>query len=113
MIKITVHGVRGEKVKINLCNTEEQMKSMTVRQLKEKITERFPDTSGWSYLRLIFMDKMLDDDGDLLSGYGIQHESVIHMVMKVPGGGHGPGKGDGGMGDKEGKNRSMEKLSLF
>lgn len=47
--QVVVHGLRGEKLMIDLCNTEEQMKSMTVRQLKEKITERFPDTSGeWS-----------------------------------------------------------------
>ena len=44
--QVVVHGLRGEKLMIDLCNTEEQMKSMTVRQLKEKIAERLPGDSG-------------------------------------------------------------------
>lgn len=42
--------------------------------------------AGEEALRLIFTDKMLDGDNTLLSEYGIQHMSVLHMVMKVPGG---------------------------
>lgn len=42
--------------------------------------------AGEEALRLIFTDKMLDGDDTLLSEYGIQHMSVLHMVMKVPGG---------------------------
>lgn len=37
-------------------------------------------------LRLIFADKNLDDDSALLSTFGVQHMSVIHLVLKVPGG---------------------------
>ena len=44
--QVVVHGLRGEKLMIDLCNTEEQMKSMTVRQLKEKIVERLPGDAG-------------------------------------------------------------------
>ncbi|KAM8746549.1 uncharacterized protein AB9X84_014762 [Acanthopagrus schlegelii] len=84
--QVTVNGLKGEKLNIDLCNTEEQMQSMTVRQLKEKIAERLPETAGQDSVRLIFTDMMLDNDSDLLSGYGIQHKSVIHMVIKVPGG---------------------------
>ncbi|XP_073331287.1 uncharacterized protein [Pagrus major] len=84
--QVIVHGLRGEKMMIDLCNTEEQMKSMTVQQLKEKIAQKLPDTAGQDALRLIFTDKALDDDSDLLSGYGIQHMSVIQLVIKVPGG---------------------------
>lgn len=62
-------------------------------------------------LRLIFRDKMLDGDDTLLSDYGIQHMSVIHMIMKLPGGG-GPIHENSGMGDKTGKNQSMESLKL-
>lgn len=47
--QVVVHGVRGEKLMIDLCNTEEQMKSMTVRQLKDKIAEKLPGGAGeWS-----------------------------------------------------------------
>lgn len=41
---------------------------------------------GEGALRLIFTDKMLDGDDTKLSDYGIQHMSVIQMVMRVPGG---------------------------
>ncbi|XP_071315108.1 uncharacterized protein [Trachinotus anak] len=84
--QVMVHGLRGEKMLVDLCNTDEQMKSMTVLQLKEKIAERLPDTAGEENLRLIFTDKMLDGDCALLSNYGIQHMSVIQMVVRVPGG---------------------------
>ncbi|RVE60454.1 hypothetical protein OJAV_G00181140 [Oryzias javanicus] len=84
--QVVVHGLRGEKMIIDLCNTEEQMQKMTVLQLKEKIAQRLPESAGEESLRLIFTDKMLDEDSKLLSEYGIQNLSVIHMVIKVPGG---------------------------
>ncbi|XP_028998605.1 polyubiquitin [Betta splendens] len=86
LFQVVVHGLRGEKMIVDLCNTEEQMKSMTVKQLKEKIAQRLPESAGEENLRLIFTDKMLDGDDTKLSDYGIQQMSVIHMVMKVPGG---------------------------
>nr|XP_024655374.1 uncharacterized protein LOC106674565 [Maylandia zebra] len=84
--QVVVHGLRGEKMMIDLCNTDEQFQNMTVKQLKEKISQRLPETAGEEALRLIFTDKMLDEAETKLSEYGIQHMSVIHMVMKVPGG---------------------------
>lgn len=39
---VIINGLRGEKVIVNLCRTEEQFKNMTVRQLKKKIWERLP-----------------------------------------------------------------------
>uniref|UniRef100_A0A3Q2CKY6 Ubiquitin-like domain-containing protein n=1 Tax=Cyprinodon variegatus TaxID=28743 RepID=A0A3Q2CKY6_CYPVA len=84
--QVVVHGLRGEKMMIDLCNTEEQMQKMTVRQLKEKIAERLPETAGEDSMRLIFTDKHLEGDSSLLSEYGIQHLSVIQLVLKVPGG---------------------------
>ncbi|XP_037615331.1 NEDD8 [Sebastes umbrosus] len=84
--QVVVHGLRGEKMMIDLCNTDEQFKSMKVLQLREKIAEKLPENAGQEVLRLIFTDKNLDADDVLLSEYGIQHMSVIHMVVKVPGG---------------------------
>ncbi|XP_053272325.1 uncharacterized protein zgc:194655 [Pleuronectes platessa] len=84
--QVVVNGLRGEKMTINLCNTEEQMKSMTVLQLKEKIEEKLPTSGEGDNLRLIFTNKVLDGDFTLLSDYGIQHKSVIQMVVRVPGG---------------------------
>lgn len=85
--QVTVNGLRGEKIIIDLCNTEEQMSSMTVLQLKEKIADRLPGSSGDSLetLRLLFTDKQLEDT-HLLSSYGIQHQSLIHLVLRLPGG---------------------------
>ncbi|KAM4714062.1 uncharacterized protein FYW61_019151 [Anableps anableps] len=86
--QVMVHGLRGEKMIIDLCNTEEQMQKMTVGQLKEKIAEKLPQTAGEEDMRLIFTDKGLEGDTSLLSEYGIQHMSVIQLIIKVPGGGH-------------------------
>lgn len=90
---------------------------MTVGQLKEKIFEKMPYITGLctdENLKLIFTDKMLEGDTSLLSDYGIQHMSVIHLVLKVPGGGGPlPPSRDDGLGDKEGETRrSMERLML-
>ncbi|XP_037539729.1 uncharacterized protein zgc:194655 [Nematolebias whitei] len=84
--QVMVHGVRGEKMFIDLCNTEEQMQKMTVQQLRQKIAEKLPDTAGQENLRLIFTDKMLEGDETLLSEYGIQNKSVIQVLIRVPGG---------------------------
>lgn len=62
-------------------------------------------------LRLICKDKFLYEDDALLSDCGIQHMSVIHVVIRFPGGG-GPIDENSGMGDKTGKNQSMESLRL-
>uniref|UniRef100_A0A3B3U629 Ubiquitin-like domain-containing protein n=1 Tax=Poecilia latipinna TaxID=48699 RepID=A0A3B3U629_9TELE len=113
-------GFRGEKLLIDLGNTEE-MKRFTVGQLKEKIAEKLPGAAelwaaGDERVRLLFMDKQLEGDTSLLSEYGIQHMSVIQMVIFLPGGGclepphpHT----DDGLGDKEGETRrSKECLSI-
>uniref|UniRef100_A0AAQ4QHR4 Ubiquitin-like domain-containing protein n=1 Tax=Gasterosteus aculeatus aculeatus TaxID=481459 RepID=A0AAQ4QHR4_GASAC len=84
--QVVVYGLRGEKMVVDLCNTDEQFKKMTVLQLKEKIAERLPETAGLEALRLIFADKMLDGNELLLSDFGIQQQSIIQMVMRVPGG---------------------------
>ncbi|XP_056156684.1 uncharacterized protein zgc:194655 [Lampris incognitus] len=83
--QVIVNGVRGEKMTIDLCNTDEQMNSFTVEQLKHKIVEKIPGDSMES-LRLIFTDKLLDEDSATLASYGVQHQSVLQLVLRVPGG---------------------------
>ncbi|CAB1421415.1 unnamed protein product [Pleuronectes platessa] len=85
--QVVVHGLRGERIHIDLCNTEEQMQSMTVLQLKEKIEEKLPQSEGDATVRLFSENKLLDGDFTLLSEYGIQHMSVIRVVERVRGGG--------------------------
>ncbi|XP_032438413.1 uncharacterized protein LOC116732395 [Xiphophorus hellerii] len=116
--QVVVSGFRGEKIAINLCNTEEQMQRLTVGQLKEKIVEKFPDIAAErEYPHLFFTDKVLEGDTSLLSEYGVQHMSVIQLIRKVPGGGEGPlppnPHTDDGLGDKEGETRrSKECLNI-
>ncbi|KAG7281815.1 hypothetical protein CRUP_037096 [Coryphaenoides rupestris] len=81
-----VIGLSGQKMAIDLRNTEEQMRTMTVQQLKTKIAERLPGGAAGALqgaFRLIFASKLLEDAATLAS-YGIQHRSVIHMVLRVP-----------------------------
>lgn len=66
--------------------------------------------------RMISGSELLNDDNCLLSSYGIQHFSVIQLVVRLRGGGCPedlPTEENSGVGDKTGKNRSMEKLSNF
>ncbi|KAG8006110.1 hypothetical protein GBF38_005266 [Nibea albiflora] len=84
--QVVVIGLRGERMTVDLCNTEEQMKSMTVGQLRKKIEEKVPTGVGDNAVRMIFTTEGLDDDSKLLSDYGIQQMSVIQLVIKVPGG---------------------------
>ena len=46
LYQVIVIGLNGENMTINLCNTEEQMKAVTVLQLKEKIAARLPGSAG-------------------------------------------------------------------
>ncbi|XP_059210748.1 uncharacterized protein zgc:194655 [Centropristis striata] len=86
LYQVVVNGLRGEKVVVDLCNTDEQFQSMKVQQLIDKVSEKLPQSAGEEGMALIFTDKRLDEKTKLLSEYGIQHMSVLLMVIKVPGG---------------------------
>uniref|UniRef100_A0A3B4B1B2 Ubiquitin-like domain-containing protein n=1 Tax=Periophthalmus magnuspinnatus TaxID=409849 RepID=A0A3B4B1B2_9GOBI len=88
LYQVVVTGFKGERMTVDLCNTDEQMRSMTVEQLKNKIAVKLPPNTGNLCFRisLIFADERLDVDSKLLSDYGIQHMSVIQLVLQVDGG---------------------------
>lgn len=44
--QVIVYGPRGERLKVELCNTQEQFKSVTVLQLNDKIKPRLPGYAG-------------------------------------------------------------------
>lgn len=118
LFQVLVTGFKGERMTIDLCNTEEQMKTMTVEQLRQKIAAKLPPNTDMDKIRLIFLDEHLDDDSRLLSDYGIRHLSVIQITIRVDGGGGGPmeredEKESGNMGDRDGRNVSMNRLSDF
>lgn len=71
---------------VDLCNTDEQLRSMTVEQLRNKIAAKLPANTEPERIRLIFADEHLEDDSKLLTDYGIQHMSVIQITLLVDGG---------------------------
>uniref|UniRef100_A0A3B3DKQ2 Ubiquitin-like domain-containing protein n=1 Tax=Oryzias melastigma TaxID=30732 RepID=A0A3B3DKQ2_ORYME len=85
MYVVTVIDTDGMSMEIDLCESHEEMEKMTVLQLKEKIARQ--GNSERPDLRLIFKDEVLHEDSKLLSEYGIQHKSVIHMTKASPEGG--------------------------
>ncbi|CAL1590814.1 unnamed protein product [Knipowitschia caucasica] len=86
LYQVTVVGFKGERVTVDLCNTEEQMSSMTVEQLKTKVVAKLKINTELSRISLIFADERLDDDSKLLKDYGVQHMSVVQLVLQVDGG---------------------------
>ncbi|MED6262190.1 hypothetical protein ATANTOWER_015863 [Ataeniobius toweri] len=115
----TIYQVRvivenGKRHTIDLCNTEEQMQRMTVGELRKKIDEKIPQTAGCREedMILICKDKCLKGDSSLLSEYGIQHMSVIHMGISLPDGGPLPPWTDYGLGDKEGDTRRSKECLI-
>ncbi|CAL8397968.1 unnamed protein product [Boreogadus saida] len=85
--QVSVNGWNGENFFIDLCNTEEQMNAITVRQLKKKICKHYNLKLIMDGLRLICAMNLLDDDKRTLVSYGVEHKSVIQTVIKVMGGG--------------------------
>ncbi|XP_033466045.2 polyubiquitin-like [Epinephelus lanceolatus] len=113
-IWLNVHGIDRKMKTIHLCDTEEQLRGITVLQLKEKIKEEFDYQGHLSDIRLIYCGREPEEPA-LLSQCGIRHTSTIDVVQRLRGGGRflPPVRGDGGMGDKDGKNRSMETITFF
>uniref|UniRef100_A0A3Q2CK52 Ubiquitin-like domain-containing protein n=1 Tax=Cyprinodon variegatus TaxID=28743 RepID=A0A3Q2CK52_CYPVA len=78
--QVVVKSSEGHEITIDLCDTEEQMQRITVGQLTEKIVERLPYTED--ECRLIFAGMQLELT-KLLSEYGIQNNSCIHLWIKL------------------------------
>uniref|UniRef100_A0A3B3I1A9 Ubiquitin-like domain-containing protein n=1 Tax=Oryzias latipes TaxID=8090 RepID=A0A3B3I1A9_ORYLA len=74
----------GKQRIVDLCESDEEMQKMTVLQLKEKIAQQIPEYR--KNVGLIFENKMLDEDSKPLSGYGIQHMSVVRLLLDFSGG---------------------------
>uniref|UniRef100_A0A671V2H7 Ubiquitin-like domain-containing protein n=1 Tax=Sparus aurata TaxID=8175 RepID=A0A671V2H7_SPAAU len=110
-----VHSPTGEEKIIDLCDNEEQMKKTTVLQLKQIIKKTFMTGMyiGQDQQQLIFAGQQLEDQR-LLSDCGVKHEATIHIAIRLRGGWEEtPEMGDGGIGDREGRNQSMEQLKDF
>lgn len=106
-VTIFIKNEKGQAYTVALDDTEFQ--GTTVLDLKKKIEalERIPV----SQQQLIFNGRELNDN--FLSYYGIRNASLIYANLRLRGGAEPGGPGDPGLGDKDGKNRSKEKLWWF
>uniref|UniRef100_A0A8C7G555 Ubiquitin-like domain-containing protein n=1 Tax=Oncorhynchus kisutch TaxID=8019 RepID=A0A8C7G555_ONCKI len=68
-----------DKIVIDVINTEDQITSTTVLQLKNTLAEELSQTDAKDPSPKL-------EDSCLLSCYGIQHHSVSQLVMRLPGG---------------------------
>ncbi|TNN71965.1 Ubiquitin-like protein [Liparis tanakae] len=80
--QLKINGPRGEEQIIDLCESEEEMGRITVRQLKKKIAREMRISDE---IRIVFRTEQLEDSAEL-STYGIRHMSTIHTLLMLPGG---------------------------
>uniref|UniRef100_A0A8C4GJF0 Ubiquitin-like domain-containing protein n=1 Tax=Dicentrarchus labrax TaxID=13489 RepID=A0A8C4GJF0_DICLA len=81
-IQVKVNGPRGEEKIIDLCDSEEQLKRITVKDLKTKIAQELRISM---FTSLFSLTEQLEESCLLLS-YGIKHLSTIHTLLMLPGG---------------------------
>ncbi|CAN9509608.1 unnamed protein product [Ophioblennius macclurei] len=88
VVQFIVHGLKKEKMTIDVCDFEKDLEKVTLKELKQKIARRLPG-NGESVMAdadLIFAGERLDGDTSHLSSYGLVHRSTIQMVMRLDGG---------------------------
>uniref|UniRef100_A0A3Q3WW73 Ubiquitin-like domain-containing protein n=1 Tax=Mola mola TaxID=94237 RepID=A0A3Q3WW73_MOLML len=84
VIQLQVNGPLGEIKIVDLCQSEQHLRKITVMQLKDKIAEQLIISMSAHTLFLFLTVQM--DESSLLSTYRIQHMSTIHTVLMLPGG---------------------------
>ncbi|KAM8746975.1 ubiquitin-like protein ISG15 [Acanthopagrus schlegelii] len=82
-IQLRVHGPKGEEKIIDLCDSDRELRKITVTQLRDKVAGALNMSS--EEIRIIYRTKPLEETSPLLE-YGIKHMSTIHTVLKLPGG---------------------------
>ncbi|KAK9980407.1 hypothetical protein ABG768_000018 [Culter alburnus] len=84
--QVIVVGIQDKKRVIDVADSEEEFKNMTVEKFKEKLAEKLPkEASDLSELRLFYTTKQLKDT-DKFSDYGIKNNATFFVVFRLPGG---------------------------
>uniref|UniRef100_A0A3Q2CPU9 Ubiquitin-like domain-containing protein n=1 Tax=Cyprinodon variegatus TaxID=28743 RepID=A0A3Q2CPU9_CYPVA len=84
--QVIVIDLEGNKKAIDLCDNEKYMQRITVMELKKKIAVKIPGMAADEDIELVFGQERLNEENKRLFDYGIQHMSVIGMLIKLPGG---------------------------
>uniref|UniRef100_A0A3P9KFH6 Ubiquitin-like domain-containing protein n=1 Tax=Oryzias latipes TaxID=8090 RepID=A0A3P9KFH6_ORYLA len=83
VVQVKVRSFDGVEVPVDLAESEEDMKKMTVHELKDKIQR----VCGNPDAVLTYGGKRLDSDSKPLGEYGLKPKALIQMVVTVHGGG--------------------------
>ncbi|XP_032888104.1 ubiquitin-60S ribosomal protein L40-like [Amblyraja radiata] len=85
--QVFVNGLKGKTNTIDIGESEDDFKRMTVLSLKKKVVEKVLSEVGDTCdLRLLFSNEQLEDK-KTLADYGIQDRSTILAVLGLVGGG--------------------------
>eukprot|EP00118_Oscarella_pearsei_P003250 m.13569 g.13569 ORF g.13569 m.13569 type:complete len:113 (+) comp25039_c0_seq1:278-616(+) len=86
---VFVVGYEASNATIPVSRSFEAFGKTTIKDLKKKIHEKFPEVEPEAQ-RLLFAGKQLEEKREgkemTLSSYDIQNHSTIHLVVRLPGG---------------------------
>ncbi|XP_078419783.1 uncharacterized protein LOC144693721 [Cetorhinus maximus] len=84
--QVFVVGLKGEKLTVDVSESEAKFNAMTISKFKEKLLQKLPGQAARGEdLRLLFANSELEDDKKF-SDYKINEKSTILMVLRLPGG---------------------------
>uniref|UniRef100_A0A3B3BS50 Ubiquitin-like domain-containing protein n=1 Tax=Oryzias melastigma TaxID=30732 RepID=A0A3B3BS50_ORYME len=84
VVQVKVKSYDGLELPVDLAESEDDMKILTLRQLKDQI-QRLPGNPG-TETTLTYGGKRLDSDSKTLGEYGLKPKALIQMVVTVHGG---------------------------
>ena len=90
---VNVQGFKDRVFVIPVADTIETFIVTKVSELKQTMHSMHPELGGTEYIRLLFGGKQLESSSTL-THYGIQHNSLLTLVTRVPGGSESMKRGD-------------------
>ncbi|KAF6724482.1 hypothetical protein FQA47_019885 [Oryzias melastigma] len=87
LVQVKVKSYDGLELPVDLAESEDDMKILTLRQLKDQI-QRLPGNPAQmtAETTLTYAGKRLDSDSKTLGEYGLKPKALIQMVVTVHGG---------------------------